>query len=105
MNRLGGLTTECRRVSKERCMHVHVDPRSDGRAISRAHFHCHNALQQHLDENKLENSESWNELPQEQRNRMVAAARFALMEIDPIAEEQQDSRRYFAKPGEAGWGC
>lgn len=67
--------------------------------------HCHNALQQHLDENKLENSESWNELPQEQRNRIVAAARFALMEIDSIAEEQQDSRRYFAKPGEAEWGC
>ena len=35
---------------------------------------------------------------------MVAAARLALIEIESAATEE-DSRRYFAKPGEAEWGC
>jgi len=36
---------------------------------------------------------------------MVAAARLALLELDSIGDEREDSRRYFAKPGEAEWGC
>jgi hypothetical protein len=34
---------------------------------------------------------------------MIAAARLALLELG--AHDQEDSRKYFAKPGEAEWGC
>jgi hypothetical protein len=36
---------------------------------------------------------------------MVAAARLAILEVASIEKESQDLRRYFAKPGEAEWGC
>jgi hypothetical protein len=47
-------------------------------------------------------SEAWADVPAVERNRMVAAARLALQEAQHNARE---SRRYFAKPGEAEWGC
>jgi hypothetical protein len=46
----------------------------------------------------------WNELPGAERDRMVAAARLALIEIESV-DRTDDSRRYYAKPGEAEWGC
>jgi hypothetical protein len=49
--------------------------------------------------------QSWNELPQQEKSRVVAAARLALLEIAATAREREDSRPYFAKPGEAEWGC
>jgi hypothetical protein len=36
---------------------------------------------------------------------MIAAARLALLELGGIDQQQEDSRKYFAKPGEAEWGC
>ncbi|MDQ1409160.1 MAG: hypothetical protein QOD84_749 [Acidobacteriaceae bacterium] len=45
----------------------------------------------------------WEELPKQEQGRFVAAARLALLEIESSPKE--DSRRYFAKPGEAEWGC
>jgi len=47
----------------------------------------------------------WNEIPLAERDRMVAAARLALMEIEDHSEAEGDRSRYFAKPGEAEWGC
>ena len=44
------------------------------------------------------------ELPSVEREKMVAAARLALIEIESDASEE-NSRRYYAKPGEAEWGC
>ncbi|HEY4901201.1 MAG TPA: hypothetical protein VIH91_10330 [Terriglobales bacterium] len=38
-------------------------------------------------------------------NRLVAAARSAILELETKALLQDDGRRYFAKPGEAEWGC
>jgi hypothetical protein len=49
--------------------------------------------------------ESWDDLPQEEKRRAVAAARLTLLEIASTTETKEDSRRYFAKPGEAEWGC
>jgi hypothetical protein len=37
-------------------------------------------------------------------NRLVAAARSAILELETRAL-LHDDRRYFAKPGEAEWGC
>ena len=50
-------------------------------------------------------SASWDSVPLDERNRLVAAARLAILELDSSAGMQNDSRRYFAKPGEAEWGC
>ena len=38
-------------------------------------------------------------------NRLVAAARLAILELETNALLQDNGRRYFAKPGEAEWGC
>jgi hypothetical protein len=52
----------------------------------------------------------WQELPNSERECMVAAARLTLLELEVFppkepAEEENDRRRWFAKPGEAEWGC
>lgn len=48
---------------------------------------------------------SSNSVSPDERNRLVAAARLAVLELGTNASMQDDSRRYFAKPGEAEWGC
>lgn len=48
---------------------------------------------------------SWDQAPQNERRLMVAAARLTLLELNANATDKQDSRKYFAKPGEADWGC
>jgi hypothetical protein len=55
--------------------------------------------------NKQWTPDSWDDLPTEERNRAVAAARLTLLEIKSNTNERRDSKRYFAKPGEAEWGC
>jgi hypothetical protein len=50
-------------------------------------------------------SVSWNSVPSEERNRLVAAARLAILDLEANAHMQGNSRRFFAKPGEAEWGC
>jgi len=49
--------------------------------------------------------ESWDQVSFPERSRMVAAARLAILEVASTAKEAEDSRRYFAKPGSAEWGC
>ena len=49
--------------------------------------------------------ETWNDVPAPERDRLVAAARLALLELTTTARQDEESRRYFAKPGEAEWGC
>ncbi len=46
-----------------------------------------------------------NEIPVAERDRLVAAGRLALLEIESNARDYDESRRYYAKPGEAEWGC
>lgn len=48
--------------------------------------------------------DAWAGVPPSEKSRMIAAARLALLEVELIPSERQ-SRRYFAKPGEAEWGC
>jgi hypothetical protein len=50
-------------------------------------------------------SSEWKELSQKEKSRMVAAVRLTLLELDSVRDRKQDSRRYFAAPGEAEWGC
>ena len=48
---------------------------------------------------------SWDQTPNNQRKLMVAAARMALLELAATSASDHPSRKYFAKPGEADWGC
>jgi hypothetical protein len=55
-------------------------------------------------------SGAWKEVPQKEKSRLVAAARLALLELESLEVEQMtkdraESRQYFAKSGEAEWGC
>ena len=48
---------------------------------------------------------SWEQASQNDRKLMIAAARLTLLELRSTCEEEQANRQYFAKPGEAEWGC
>ena len=50
-------------------------------------------------------TEAWDEVPQQEKSRLVAAARLALLELEASTRQNQNVRRYFAVPGEAEWGC
>jgi hypothetical protein len=52
----------------------------------------------------LRPEDTWQSVPQTEKNRLVAAARLALLEVEVVPIERP-TRRYFAKPGEAEWGC
>lgn len=56
-------------------------------------------------QNGEEESSSWDRAPQRERKLMVAAARLALLELATTATESRPNRKYYAKPGEADWGC
>jgi len=49
--------------------------------------------------------DSWSEVPASERRRMVTAARLALLELASSTDEENRRKRYFAKPGQAEWGC
>ncbi len=41
----------------------------------------------------------------DEQHRLFAAARLAIQDLESRPRPADDSRRYFAKPGEAEWGC
>jgi len=51
------------------------------------------------------NTSCWDRTPSNERRLMVAAARLALDELGAASSPDHPSRKYFAKPGEADWGC
>lgn len=65
--------------------------------------HYQEALTLSGDGPELLEPKTWQEAPQVERERMVAAARLALLELE--ADDRADSRRWFAHPGAAEWGC
>jgi hypothetical protein len=69
--------------------------------------HYHQALGPDFGCTTQATPESWDEISQLEKNRMVAAARLAISEVAATTKtkEAEDSRRYFAKPGAAEWGC
>ena len=69
--------------------------------FARLFHHYHEASSREME---YENA-SWKSISSGDRNRLVAAARLAILELESNAYVQDDHRRYFAKPGEAEWGC
>ena len=73
--------------------------------LAKLFHHYRGALAHDFDcHNEAESDSSWDRAPQHERKLMVAAARLALLEL-ATAPVQQNARPYFAKPGEADWGC
>ncbi len=64
--------------------------------------HYHQALEEF---GKGSESGSWKEMANPEKNRLVAAARLILLELDSTKNESTKSRKYFAEPGKAEWGC
>jgi hypothetical protein len=65
--------------------------------------HYHQALAPDFGCPGTPGAEAWEEMPPQEKSRLIAAARLAVLEL--AASGQEDARRYFAKPGEAEWGC
>jgi len=63
------------------------------------------ALRPDLSRGSKPDAEAWEQVPHQKRSCLVAAARLALLELTSAAGERKDLRQYFAKPGEAEWGC
>lgn len=73
--------------------------------LAKLFHHYRGALAHDFDcQNGDEGTSSWDRTPQRERKLMVAAARLALLELAAVPQAS-DSRPYFAKPGEADWGC
>jgi hypothetical protein len=69
-------------------------------------FHrYHQALGADLGCKEKSTLESWTEVSQTEKKRMIAAARLAILDMASTAMERENSRRYFAQPGQAEWGC
>lgn len=68
-------------------------------------YHYHEALGPDFGCASKPNAEAWERVPQQEKSRLVAAARLALLELTSTTRAGEDSSRYFAKPGEAEWGC
>jgi hypothetical protein len=67
-------------------------------------LHYHQALAPEGGGPATSSAEAWETMPQQEKNRLIAAARLAVWELARDGG-QEDSKRYFAKPGEAEWGC
>jgi hypothetical protein len=67
--------------------------------------HYHQALTPEVSGKGSEGRADWKEIPQQEKSRLVSAARLALLELASMTSDRAKSRQYFAKPGEAEWGC
>jgi len=67
--------------------------------------HYHQALAPETSDKGSEGRSSWTEVPQQEKSRLVSAARLALLELESMTSNRAKSRPYFAQPGEAEWGC
>jgi hypothetical protein len=68
-------------------------------------YHYHEVVRPYVGCASKPNAEAWEQVPQQQKNRLIAAAHLTLLELASTASEREHTRRYFAKPGEAEWGC
>jgi len=73
--------------------------------LARLFHHYRGALAHDFDCSNQEAASAWDRTPQQERKLMVAAARLALLELATSSAHRDESRPYFAQPGEAEWGC
>jgi hypothetical protein len=74
-------------------------------------FHLyHEALAGDFSGLRNDSHPAWNEIPEPERKRMIAALRLALLDLGFAertftAKDQETARPHFAEPGAAEWGC
>jgi hypothetical protein len=73
--------------------------------LAQLFHHYHQALAADSNGSSDAQSESWEQVPQLEKKRLVSAARLTLLELSATPTKEEGSRPYFAKPGEAEWGC
>ncbi len=74
--------------------------------LAKLFHHYRQALARDYDcKNDQDKTSCWDRTPSNERKLMVAAARLALEELGVISSPNHPTRKYFAKPGEADWGC
>jgi len=73
--------------------------------LARLFHHYHEALAHDCDSHNGDGTSSWERTPQSERKLMVAAARLTLLELSTPPALPSPDRKYFAKHGEADWGC
>jgi hypothetical protein len=75
----------------------------DAEVLARIFHHYQEALA--VKPERPENKDvSWEHAPQQTRRLMIDAARLTLQELS-TTEQPKTDREFFAKPGEAEWGC
>lgn len=72
--------------------------------LARLFHHYREALAHEFECHDEEATSSWDRTPNNERELMVAA-RLALLELAATSAQNNSARKYFAKPGEADWGC
>ena len=74
--------------------------------LAKLFHHYRGALAHDFDcHSEEESTSSWESASQRERKLMVAAARLTLLELAAEPAAPSPRRQYFAKPGEADWGC
>jgi hypothetical protein len=74
--------------------------------LAKIFHHYHEALENDFHGQATRQADfSWEQAPQIERKLMIAAARLTLLELAATSEIEKADRQYFAKPGEADWGC
>ena len=73
--------------------------------LAQLFHHYHQALTTDSNGSSDAQSESWEQVPQQEKKRLVSAARLTLLELSATPTKEEGCRRYFANPGEAEWGC
>lgn len=73
--------------------------------LAQLFHHYHQALTTDSNSSSEPQSESWEQVPQQEKRRLVSAARLTLLELSATPPKEEGCRRYFANPGEAEWGC
>jgi hypothetical protein len=73
--------------------------------LAKLFHHYRGALAHDFGHGNREDSFFLESTPKHERKLMTAAARLALLELAAAPAQVAASRPYFAKPGEADWGC
>lgn len=68
-------------------------------------YHYDHALRADPNRVSERDTEAWEEISLQERSRLVAAARLTLLDLTSTVKKRENARPYFAKPGEAEWGC
>ena len=73
--------------------------------LAKLFHHYQEALEHDCGDHREEEGCSWERTSENERKRMVAAARLTLLELATSPVQPSPSRKYYATPGEAEWGC